>query len=393
MGLFDKLFGGRRNREVIALESTPAAAPVQKPAVATSVPAPTAASAPATIRVFDQYGRPQDILRSDWLASVLLPALERDKGNPDGLYQTLLQGLSDGFASEMLPFAEHLAATDNDPVRGAVLHGATLLQLERFAAARSVLEAARSKHPDDGYLETNLAKALAGLGLQEEAERTLWHALTLDPNQENALGWFAAIHHERAGEAGRHAAHERVAALPASWRAQLWLARDALGTKNSSLAIALQEAVLARFAVVPTDVLMQVSGDLGQAGELEQALRLCQPRFDATVHGLQVGNNLIKACLDTGRIAQAREILERLHVQQRPDWKDSLVYWEKELDQAAGRFGPVPDDAAIELELITLNEPVWTRSDLGFGALLPVEGSWGAAPGGAVWQWRQDRGQ
>ena len=59
----------------------------------------------------------------------------------------------------------------------------------------------------------------------------------------------------------------------------------------------------------PPDVLMQISGDLGNKGYLRELTELCRPHFMSRVHGLQVGNNLLKAYVDLKDIASARLIL------------------------------------------------------------------------------------
>lgn len=351
MGLFDKLFGGKKAEPITV--DPPAEAP------------------PATIRVYDKYGRQIEISRKDWLESVFLPALKKEQGNPEALYQHIVCGLDDGFASEMLPYAKQLEKTDSDPVRGAVLHGVTLLELKRFSEARDVMEAARKSFGEHGYLETNLAKAYAGLDQHERAESVLWHALELDPNQDNALGWYAAIQRGKYGESGSNAAFAKAAQIRGSWRPQLWLARAALGENNADAAQKLYEVALAHFADVPTDVLMQISGDLGNAGQLQLLITVCAPRFAVQIHGLQVGNNLIKAYLDSGQTQEARKLLELLYSQQRPDWQEHLVFWEQEIDKVDDRYGPVADSLSLEMHLLTLPEPVWMRSRLNFETLLP----------------------
>lgn len=355
MGLLDKFFG-KKNKDAGQIVSTPPEDPH-----------------PPTIKVFDKYGRQIEVLRKDWRESVLLPGLEKERGNPDALYQLIVGGLQDGFVEEVLPYARQLETTDPDPLRGAVVHGATLLQLKRFAQARDVLEGARARVGEAGYLETNIAKAYAGMGEQVRAEQILWHALELDPNQDNAVGWYVALQHERFGDSGSHGAYARVAKLPGSWRAQIWLAREALAAQDVETARALYKQVLAELKDVPADVLMQISGDLGKAGQLELLVTLCRPRFSVQQHGIQVGNNLLKGYVDIGRRQEAREILEQLYAQQRPDWQETLTFWEREIDKAEGRFGPVAADAPLRIELVALTEPVWTRSRLGFEALLPLK--------------------
>jgi pentatricopeptide repeat protein len=51
------------------------------------------------------------------------------------------------------------------------------------------------------------------------------------------------------------------------------------------------------------------------------------------LHGLAVGNNLIKAYLELGDADEARAVLDKLYAQQRPDWRDALAYWDGQIDK------------------------------------------------------------
>jgi hypothetical protein len=159
--------------------------------------------------------------------------------------------------------------------------------------------------------------------------------------------------------------------LPGSWRSQLWLARSALERGDLAGALRYYEEVLGRAQPVPADLLMQLSGDLGNRGHTELLVRLTQPRFDLATHGLTVGNNLLRAYLDLGLFAEARKLLEQLYSQQRPDWREQLNAWEQNLDDAQKRYGEV--NAPMDIVLMRLEQPVWARGVLGFDAVLPAK--------------------
>src|SRR5690606_39666138 len=112
------------------------------------------------------------------------------------------------------------------------------------------------------------------------------------------------------------------------WRAQLWLARLALQQGHLAEAKDLyRQSLSVAPDPPPSELLMQISGDLGQAGHLKELLQLVAPRFVAPTHGLTVGNNLIKAFLETHQLEEATSILDQLYALQRSDWKDSLNFW------------------------------------------------------------------
>lgn len=132
-------------------------------------------------------------------------------------------------------------------------------------------------------------------------------------------------------------AWQRVAALPGSWHAQLWLARAALESHNTPHALAYYRESLSRVGeTVPAEFLQQMSGDLGIHGRLTEALELTEPHFVPELHGLQVGNNLIKANIELGHLQRARQILNQLRTQSRPDWRPHLEHWDSEIERKGG---------------------------------------------------------
>ena len=50
-----------------------------------------------------------------------------------------------------------------------------------------------AEHGEDGTILTNLAKVFDKSNNKTLSEETLWHALEVDPSQDNGLGWYAAI--------------------------------------------------------------------------------------------------------------------------------------------------------------------------------------------------------
>jgi tetratricopeptide (TPR) repeat protein len=346
----------------------------QAPGGGATQPAPAAAAAVSAgekpIRVYDQFGRKVDIGRESWRRDVLLPSLAANRDKPDVLYDLIAGALREDFAADVLESARHLAAIDPKPQRGALMLAVSLLQLADPAGARDVLERALARNGDDPYLLGNLARAFEALGEHDRALETIWRALRVDPNAGSSLGWLAATV-ARDGQAAVLAAYARAAMLPGSWRAQLFLARDALENGKDDEATRLYEEVLARAQPVPADLLMHLSGDLGTHGRAEELLRLTLPRFDIATHGLMVGNNLLRAYLDLGMVAEARKLLERLYAQQRPDWREHLEQWERRVDDAQKRYGEVT--GPIEVIVYRLDQPVWAHGTLGFDTVLPVK--------------------
>ena len=327
---------------------------------------------PEAIKVFDEYGHEMMITRQEWRDKILLGNLAKHSDDPDQLYSMLVSALNDGFAADVIEYAEQLARIDHIPSRAATILGIAYMQVDRLDDAERTLRDFIAERGEEGVVLTNLAKILAAKGDNPNAEATLWHALELDPNQDNGLAWFVAINNERGGEASVSKAIRRVAALPTSWRAQLWLARDALARLDLATAQRLYDEALSRAErPVPADLLMQMSGDLGMKGYMAEAVTLTEPHYDATTHGLEVGNNLIKAMVELDRPDDAQTILNDLHAMKRPDWQQTLAYWDTELAKIRVANTPKPSCEHPEITLVSIDGPLWARPSGPFGGLLP----------------------
>ena len=312
------------------------------------------------IRVYDGYGRAQFISKEEWRRNVLPGSIRSSWDKPDELYDIIFGALHDGFRSDVLEAAKQLYKIDPDRSRAVILWGVVLMEEGRLDAAEKVLRAYLEEHGEDGVVLTNLAKVYARRKEEGKSEELLWRAIQADPNQENGVGWHWVLHKERGGKTAGLEALRRVAALPGSWRAQLWLAREALTDRELSSALKFYEQSLAAAPIpLPTGLLQQMSGDLGDSGHLLEILNVVLPRFDLEVHGLQVGNNLIKAMLDLGQIDPARKLLQELYGQDRLEWKETLNFWDNELAKAHIAVTSVADSKELQMSLGAIDGPIW----------------------------------
>lgn len=239
---------------------------------------------------------------------------------------------------------------DPVPARSATVLGIVYMETERLKKAERVLSGHISKHGDDGVVLTNLAKVYSRQMKPNLSERTLWRGLQADPNQDNGVGWYEALHRERSGDQAGITALQRVAKVPGSWRAQLWLARKELGAGRLNEALGFYKGSLANAGQpVPADLLMQMSGDLG--------------------------NNLIKAFFDSGQLEAGRRILNQLFALKRPDWQETFSYWDTELAKARVTRQPVENEKKMEMTLLDIQGPLWLRDGSPFSSLSPAKGA------------------
>ena len=368
MNLFKKLFGGGKPSK------SPEPAEERRAALAKVPPPNDPAQDPNMIRVFDKYGRELFISKDEWRKNVLPGSIQSQWNNPDQLYGVILGALNDGFRTDVVDAARQLCKIDTDAIRGACVWGIVLMEEDRLDEAEKVFRDYISKHGEVGVVLTNLAKVYATRKDDTQAAQLLWRGLEVDPNQDNGFGWYEVIHRERGGEAGGLAALRRVAALPGSWRAQLWLARAALKSKDLETALTLYRESLSRAPrPAPGDLLMQISGDLGNTGHLPEILQLVEPHFDPTTHGLQVGNNLIKAHLDLGQGDAARRIVNQLYALKRPDWKENLSFWDTEIAKARVGLAQPETPQSFQMAMLNIQGPVWLKPESPAAELFPAK--------------------
>jgi tetratricopeptide (TPR) repeat protein len=338
-----------------------------------SVPPSDPANDPNLIRVFDKYGQEFFISKEEWRTQVLPGAIRSQWNNPDELYGTIVSALNDGFGDDVLPAAEQLYRLEPDASRAACVYGIVLTENKQLDEAERVFRSFLYKHGEDGTVLTNLAKVYAERNEGQLADDTLWHALEVDPNQDNGLGWYEALQRERFGEEAGLKALRRIASLPGSWRAQVWLARHALKSQNLEQALDYYRESLSRSEKnIPADLLMQISGDLGNQGHLRELLELTEPHFMPEYHGLQVGNNLIKAHLDLGHVDAARRVLDQLYSLKRPDYRETLSYWDTAIAKARLPPSSVDPEAPLDMHLLLFEGPVWLKPSSAATKLFPL---------------------
>ena len=375
MSFFGKFFGGKPKpqKQSGVREPTLAKLPPIKVSQTETTPVDPA-NDKNLIKVFDAYGREMFITKEDWRTKVLPGTIESNWRNPDQLYGIIFDALNDGMRSDVVAAAEQLYKIDPQPDRGTCVWGIVLKDENRLDEAEKVFRGYITKHGENGSILTNLAKIYSRRKNDKQAEEILWHALEIDPNQDNGLGWYLAIHRERSGEEGGKEALRRISALPGSWRAQLWLGRAALASRNLETALAYYHQSLACITnPVPTDILMQMSGDLGNFGHLPELLQLTEPHFIAETHGLQVGNNLIKAHIDLGQLDAARRILNQLYALKRPDWQQNLSFWDTEIAKTRVQTTVLDDKPPPQIAMLSIEGPVWLKPLSPAVELFPVK--------------------
>lgn len=312
------------------------------------------------ITVFDSYGREIRISLEDWKEKVLQPNLQGKWNDANGLYNLIISALNDGLFSDVEEASLRLWEIDTDIERSHTIRGIILLKLGRLTEAAAVLDSAMQQAGRTGTLLTNRAKVLFEQGDNAGAEQMLWSALETDPNMENGLSWWLAIQNERHGQSAYLSALQRTAALPGSWRSQLWLARHHLEAGQLEGALAIYREVLAEGNYMP-DALMMISGDLGNNGHEALIIELILPVYDPARHSPQTGFNLLEALIRQRKLELGELLLSRLYALNMSPYKQALDTYANRL-QALRDETPLQNSinpADLQIRLLQLDKPLW----------------------------------
>jgi len=198
MSFLGKMFGGKTP------EQGPAAGAGQE---AKGDPA----SDPNLIRVFDGYGREMFITKQQWKDDVLLGNLRKAKTDPEQLHAMLAGALQDGFAADIVPYAEHLWRTDPVPSRGATILGIVYMEVNRLDDAQRVLSQLYAQKRHDwqqtlSFWDTELAKADVAKRVQTAPEQPAFSGMSIEgPLWMRGGSPFAAL------LPGKHADAQQIA--------------------------------------------------------------------------------------------------------------------------------------------------------------------------------------
>lgn len=319
--------------------------------------AESAAPSASPIVVFDDYGRELHIDRETWRKEVLPDQLRNSWNDAERLQHAIQMGLADGFAAEVLAGARRLVDLRPDVPDAIRLLASALRGTEQPHKAVAALKKGLFRFPSDPLLLCQLGAQLIELGQRTDGEASLRSSLQADPNGEVALKLLMTQANERQVGAGYGVCRE-FAALPNSWFPQLWLAREALESKDLRHAVTLYEIAIANAGVpVPESLLWMLTGDLGLNGYVREVVSLGLPRFDVEHHGIAVGHNLIHALVELGQWDDARAVLAALHARKRHDWTTPLTDLESHI--ATRKLESASIDESSEPGLGIIDGPVW----------------------------------
>ena len=310
------------------------------------------------MNIIDQNGRRIQITMDEWREKVLPIALKNHWDNANLLYNDILKAIQNNFISDVEEAAIHLKEIDTIKARGYHTLAILYLKNKEFNKANELLLEYLANNPKTGTILTNLAKSYYGKDEKEKAMEILWEGLTINPNQNNGLPWYASICKDRDGIDGYIDALRRASEIKGSWLPQFLLARHELNEKNIESAKEFLKIALSQ-GHVTQEALLVISGELGAKGYSKELIELVEPVYDFNKNDIRVGLNLLQAYLQNKEIEKGENLLNKLMMLERPDLKNALLKISNKFDKLKIEEKASTPKKDVQINMMVLDNPVW----------------------------------
>lgn len=310
------------------------------------------------MNIIDQNGRRIQITMDEWREKVLPIALKNHWDNANLLYNDILKAIQNNFISDVEEAAIHLKEIDTIKERGYNTLAILYLKNKEFNKANELLLEYLANNPKTGTILTNLAKSYYGKDEKEKVMEILWEGLTINPNQNNGLPWYASICKDRDGIDGYIDALRRASEIKGSWLPQFLLARHELNEKNIESAKEFLKIALSQ-GHVTQETLLVISGELGAKGYSKELIELVEPVYDFNKNDIRVGLNLLQAYLQNKEIEKGENLLNKLMMLERPDLKNALLKISNKFDKLKIEEKASTPKKDVQINMMVLDNPVW----------------------------------
>ena len=310
------------------------------------------------MNIIDQNGRRIQITMDEWREKVLPIALKNHWDNANLLYNDILKAIQNNFISDVEEAAIHLKEIDTIKERGYNTLAILYLKNKEFNKSNELLLEYLANNPKTGTILTNLAKSYYGKDEKEKAMEILWEGLTINPNQNNGLPWYASICKDRDGIDGYIDALRRASEIKGSWLPQFLLARHELNEKNIESAKEFLKIALSQ-GHVTQEALLVISGELGAKGYSKELIELVEPVYDFNKNDIRVGLNLLQAYLQNKEIEKGENLLNKLMMLERPDLKNALLKISNKFDKLKIEEKASTPKKDVQINMMVLDNPVW----------------------------------
>jgi len=311
---------------------------------------------PELLEAVDGLGRRVQMTREEYRTKVIPELVKAHGSDPQQLSAVIMQGVQQGFATDLVGAANRLVVIDEDPERALTILAVTQRDAGDLEASEFTLKELLQKRPDSAAPRVGLAMLAHHRGDLAGCEKLMWQAVEADPNHADAVHGWLQIRHQQVGDEGYRAEVDKLVALPGTWRPQLWRARLDLQQDRTDEALATYREQFAREEVLP-DMMLMAATDLARAGQHEAVAELIVPRFVAGHHHPHVGMALLDHYVHTGQHVAGAELLHQMYLHYADVVGDQLQPYTAEFDRM--RLADLPELETPDEVRVGLYRLVW----------------------------------
>lgn len=278
------------------------------------------------VQVQDDQGRPIAIGLED-----LLSGLEKHwNDNPEDLMRGRI------FAQELMKYGRHakaeavlakIVATGGDGDDWLAL-GVAQLNQEKWDKAEATLRGAQNLMKDNPYPSLHMAKVYAGKKDRKQEREQIERAISMAPNNVDAWAYLFSLIKETESEDKALRAVEELAQSPVNAKhAAPYIALQgfyANDEKTRDKAIELAKKAVSRNETDPL-ALLCLSALYGQAGKLDEVIKLLAPQEALMSRDVRLANNYFEALFQARDMAKVTALLNKLATSQNKDVKQFAI--------------------------------------------------------------------
>lgn len=270
----------------------------------------------------DENGNPEYTDKETWRTTVLPELKANAWDDPNMIYGVITLAADNGMAADIFDLAERAVEIDQVKERSHSMYAIVLMRAGELERSEKVVDDYAEKFGASSTMLSLKARHYMAKGENEKMADTLLAALKIDPNNEMALQWYSDAMGSKDDQSGKDQVLIRVAGFEGSWRAQTWLAHQAIEKKDKSTAVKMyMEAIEKSEAAVEPVTLAAV--DLFHAGHVIEMIKLIEDVWDPQKHGPDAGISLVHGYIQTGEKEKAVVALNKVEGL-RPDLGEQL---------------------------------------------------------------------
>ncbi|MBO8163208.1 MAG: tetratricopeptide repeat protein [Brevibacillus sp.] len=277
----------------------------------------------------NEHGEKVRLSREEYQKKVIPHKLHLYWDDKEALRQYAMQLVQDKFTGEAAQAADRLLELFG-PIEGALIFRAVVhMQAREFDQAKELLTQCIERFPSSGYAYTNLAKIYAYEGSNEKAFETLETGLMKDPNQETGLDWYISLFQQNNRQEELMRRLKALTEREGAWRPSLLLGRLYLQDGNLLKAMQFYRQAIEKSGQME-DVVMTVTGELGQAQYVYQLIQIAEAYWKPTFETPYAGYNYANALIVTEQKERAIEVLQAMLQHVREEYRPGVAqYLEK----------------------------------------------------------------